>query len=286
MTQHERRLLRFLSQPSSYPHPVGTVERRETHVSHVFLAGSFAYKLKKPVKFPFLNASTLSRRKRFCRLELSLNRRLAPQTYLGIVPITESKGALQLGGGTGKVIEWVVKMRRLPEGRMLDRLVAARRVGRRNIEAVADRLIPFFRRAARSRIIDRYGTPAAVAELVLGNLRECQLFVGRLFSEEQRRFLESAYRQYLTLHEPLLARRVRECRIVDGHGDLRCENICLTDPVSIFDCVEFQPAFRCGDMANDFSFLVMDVEFRGRHDLAKALVERYRRTERDRKSVV
>lgn len=287
MSQHEQRIVRFLSEPSSYPHPVDTIDRRETHVSHVFLAGAFAYKLKKPVKFPFLDASILSRRKRFCRLELVLNRRLAPRTYLEMVPVTESRGALRLGG-TGTIVEWLVKMRRLPETRMLDRLIAARRVSRRDIEAVADRLIPFFRRAARlsarqagSRAIDRYGTPAAVSELVLGNLRECRLFVGKLFSEPQRRFLESAYRQYLALHEPLLARRVRERRIVDGHGDLRCENICLTDPPSVFDCVEFQPAFRCGDVANDFSFLVMDLEFRGRHELAKALADRYRHAMRD-----
>ncbi|MDP3722641.1 MAG: hypothetical protein Q8R91_03990, partial [Candidatus Omnitrophota bacterium] len=78
MMQHERRIVRFLSSPSAYPHPVGAIERRETHVSHVFLAGAFAYKLKKSVRFPFLDASTLARRKRFCQLELSLNRRLAP----------------------------------------------------------------------------------------------------------------------------------------------------------------------------------------------------------------
>jgi predicted kinase len=111
----------------------------------------------------------------------------------------------------------------------------------------------------------------------LGNLRECQPFVSSLLPEADRSFIEAALGQYLALHEPLLAARVRERRIIDGHGDLRCENICLTRPVSIFDCVEFEPAFRCGDMANDFSFLVMDLEFRGRSDLADALVARYRK---------
>lgn len=315
MSPHERRIVEFLSRPRSYPHPVGTIERRETHVSHVFLAGAFAYKLKKPVTFPFLDASTLARRKTFCRLELSLNRRLAPDVYLGMVPITETPAGLRLGG-TGKIIEWLVKMRRLPEARMLDRLVARRRVSRQQMQAVADALTRFFRRAARSQAISRYGMPAQVAALVLGNLQECRPFVKPhgptrgaesratpavgggsrgirpLLSESDRAFLESAYRQYLTLHEPILARRVRERRIVDGHGDLRCENICLPAPDAarhagrlaspvIFDCVEFQPAFRCGDAANDFSFLVMDMEFRGRGDLARALVARYRKRSRD-----
>lgn len=279
--------MRWLSQPSAYPHPAQTVERRETHVSHVFLAGAFAYKLKKPVKFPFLDASTLALRQRFCRLELSLNRRLAPAVYLAMVPVVETPRGLRLGG-RGKVVEWLVKMRRLPEERMLDQVVARRQVSRRDMRRIARRLVPFFRRAARSRRIARFGEPAQVKALVLGNLQECQPFLGTLLKEGDRRFVEQAYRQFLALNEPLLARRVRERRIIDGHGDLRCENICLpaapkwrsrgaaqagmTD-VAIFDCVEFQPAFRCGDIVNDLAFLLMDLEFRGRQDLAHALQE-------------
>ena len=276
MEEHEQRIVRFLSRPDSYTHSVGKILRRETHVSHVFLAGPFAYKLKKPVKFPFLDASTLKHRKRFCRLELSLNRRLAPAVYLGMVPIAEAAGGLRLGG-TGKTVEWLVKMRRLPEDRMLDQLVKRRQVSRRDMVRVVDQLIPFFRKAARYRQIERYGTPVRVAKLVLGNLRECQPFVGSLLPEADRQFLEAAFRQFLALQEPLLARRVKERRILDGHGDLRCENICMTDPVSIFDCVEFEPAFRCADAVNDFSFLLMDLEFRGRRDLADALAAQYRR---------
>ncbi len=288
MDAHEQRIVRFLSNPRSYPHPAGAVGRRETHVSHVFLAGPFAYKLKKPVTFPFLDASTLARRKRFCELELSLNRRLAPDVYLTMVPIVETREGLRLGG-TGRMVEWVVKMRRLPEERMLDRLVAGRRIGARDMVRIADRLMPFFVRAERGAAVSRYGTPASVARLVLGNLEECAPFLGTLFTEAERQRLAAAYRQYLTLEAPLLARRWRERRIIDGHGDLRCENICMSTPpagggaararhdVAIFDCVEFQPAFRCADVVNDFSFLVMDLEFRGRRDLADVLLAEYRR---------
>lgn len=275
MASHESRLVTFLSQPGSYPHPVDAVDLRQTHVSHVFLAGEYAYKLKKPVKFPFLNASKLSDRKRFCLLELQLNRRLAPAIYLSIVPVTRQGGRLRLGG-TGKAIEWLVKMRRLPEDRMLDQVLAAGRGSRRDIEQLADRLLPFFRKAARGPVIRRYGEPKAVAELVLGNLRECAPFLGQLLKEQDRACIEAAYRQFLALHEPALASRAKEGRIIDGHGDLRCENICLTNPVNVFDCVEFQPAFRCGDEVNDLSFLLMDLEFRRRHDLARVLERRYR----------
>ena len=174
-------MVEFLSRPAAYPHPARRVDRRQTHVSQVFLAGDFAYKLKKPVKFPFLDASTVALRRTFCRLELSLNRRLAPRVYLGMVPIVERAGGLALGG-RGRVVDWVVKMRRLPDERMLDRLVARRRVGRGDMGRIADRLLPFFRRAARSRAIDHYGLPAQVAALVLGKPVPVRtLSVGRPF---------------------------------------------------------------------------------------------------------
>ncbi|HEX9780952.1 MAG TPA: AAA family ATPase [bacterium] len=281
MTAHERRLIALLSRPGAYPHPAGRVERRETHVSHVFLAGDWAYKLKKPVKFPFLDASTLARRKIFCLLELRLNRRLAPWVYWDMVPVVESPAGLRLGG-RGKAVEWLVRMRRLPEDRMLDGLVARRAVGVRDMRALAGRLVPFFKRAARGGRIRRYGTPEAVGRLVLGNLEECRPFLGRLFGERDRAAIDSAYRQYLALHQPVLERRAREGWIIDGHGDLRCENICLASRVSVFDCVEFEPAFRCADVVNDFGFLLMDLEFRGRADLASALLSAYRSRMRDR----
>ncbi len=276
MDAHESRIVAFLSDPKSYPHPAGAVQKRQTHVSHVFLAGEFAYKLKKPVKFPFLDASTLSLREKFCRLELTLNRRLAPEIYLGMVPITQTPQGLQLGA-KGQVMEWVVKMRRLPDALMLDRCVARRKVSRRDMQPLAKRLMPFFARARRGDAIRAYGKPDAVRALVLGNLNECGPFVGPLLSEADRTFVEQAYRQFLALQEPLLARRAKEGRIIDGHGDLRCENICMTQPVNVFDCVEFEPAFRCGDMANDLAFLLMDLEFRGRADLSEALWRAYPR---------
>lgn len=276
MDAHEQRIVEFLSTPQTYPGVSGAVARRETHVSHVFLAGDYAYKLKKPVKFPFLDASTLALRRKYCQLELTLNRRTAPDIYLGMVPITETAGVLRLGGA-GKVIEWVVKMRRLPEARMMDKLIAQRAVTRREIAQIGERLASFFRKAGRSRAITHYGEPAQVESLLLGNVNECQLFVGKLLPESDRDFLRACYRQWISLYLPVLARRARDGRIIDGHGDLRCENICLTNPPNIFDCVEFEPAFRCADQVNDFSFLVMDLEFRRRMDLANVLVQTYRK---------
>ncbi len=274
------RMVRFLSRPGSYPHAVRGVAHRETHISHVFLAGGFAYKLKKPVRFPFLDASTLALRRKWCRFEVKLNRRLAPDLYLGVVPVVETRRGLRLGG-RGKAVEWLVKMRRLPEERMLDQRIRRGGVSARDLGRVAGVLSRFFEQAPRSRRMDRFGHPQRVGVLVLENLRECGLFVGRLIRREDLDSIERVFRQFLLLRQPLFLRRVVQRRVIDGHGDLRCENICLTDPVTVFDCVEFEPTFRRGDMANDLAFLLMDLEFRGRPDLARAALERYRRAARD-----
>ncbi len=279
-TTHEQRIVKFLSSKQAYAHPVGEIDRRETHVSHVFLAGDYAYKMKKAVNFPFLVATELSQREHFCELELTLNRRLAPDIYLDKVPIVETPEGLQIGG-KGKTVEWVVKMNRLPDGMMLDQLMAKKKVVLEDMQNMADRLMPFFKKAERGAAIDAYGTPEKVAELVLGNVAECEMFLGTLLDEADKRFIVQAYKQFLVLHQDTLAKRVNQKRIIDGHGDLRCENICMTDPVNIFDCVEFQPAFRCGDVLNDLSFLVMDLEFRGQPELGDVLVERYRSAFKD-----
>ncbi len=275
--QHERRLVAFFFDPTSYPHSADQLSHHETHVSHVFLAGAYAYKIKKAVRFPFIDASTLALRRHWCLRELALNRRLAPWIYLGVVPVTQSRSGAWRLGGRGLVVEWAIRMRRLPEERMLDRLIEHHRATRADLGRLMDRLIPFFRRARRGRSVARHGRPDRVAELVLGNLRECEEFVGSVFAHAEIDRLERSDRQWLTLHAPLLTRRVREGWIIEGHGDLRGENICLTDPVTVFDCVEHQAAFRCGDVVNDVSFLVMDLEHRGRPTLAKAAVDIYRR---------
>ena len=275
--QHERRLVQAFSYPRTYPHPVGRIIHHETHISHVFLAGRFAYKLKKPKRFAFVDTSTLRRRKRLCELEVRLNRRLAPWMYLGVVPVIASSQGLRLGG-RGRLVEWAVKMQRLPEDRMLDRLIRTRRATRHELDRVMARLLPFFRRAKRAA---RFGHPALIAELLLGNLQECRAFVGALLSRDDLQAIEAVYRQCLLLREPVLRRRLRAGWIRDGHGDLRCENICVSHPVAIFDCVEFEPAFRCGDVANELAFLLMDLEFRGRPDLAEAALARYQRRMHD-----
>lgn len=283
-TRHERRLVAFFMGRRNYPHPVRSVRHYETHISHVFVAGDFVYKLKKAVRFAFVDASTLALRKKWCRLEVRLNRRLTPAMYLGMIPISETREGLGFGRG-GKIIEWVVKMQRLPEELMLDRLISKNKIHPNDIRRLITRLTVFFRRAPRIKGVEKYGMPARVKQMVFKNLRECRPFISQLMAEEEWRFLDRAYRQYLTLYKPLFRLRVREHRIIDGHGDLRCENICMTKPVTIFDCVEFEPGFRCGDIANDLAFLLMDLEVRGRADLAQVALKTFIEQTKDRELV-
>lgn len=279
--QYERQLFAFFMNHRNYPHPVKSIRHHETHISHVFLAGDFAYKLKKPVKFSFLDASTSHLRKKWCHLEVRLNRRLAPHMYLGVIPISRTRDGFCFGK-RGKILDWVVQMRRLPEGLMLDRLISEDHISLNDIRRLITRLVPFFDPLRRMTLVDKYGMPARVRSTVFKNLSECRPFIPKLLKETDWQFLDEAYRQYLGLYEPLFYRRVKERYIIDGHGDLRCENICLTKPITIFDCVEFEPAFRRGDVANDLGFLLMDLEARGREDLSRTALDTYTTQTKDK----
>jgi len=256
---------RILARPEAYPGRPARVEIIETHISRVYLAGDRAYKVKKPVRFPFLDYSTAERRRHFCEEEVRLNRRLAPEVYRGVVPVT-ADGRI---GGTGAVLEYAVEMVRLPQERMLDRLLEAGTATPAAMEAIADRLAAFHAGAER---VEGYGHPEQVRRVVAANL------------DDARRFLPGPWRDriardqmgFLDAHGALLERRVREGRVRDGHGDLHAQNVCLPgDRVVIYDCIEFEPAFRCGDVAGEVAFLAMDCERRGAWALARAFVDRY-----------
>lgn len=247
----------FLSRPEAYAHPTGEVARRETHMSWVFLAGDRAYKLKKPVRFPYLDFSTLARREAACRAELRLNRRLAPDVYLGVAALTHSPRGLSIDG-SGITVDWLVVMRRLDEQTMLDHAIAERHVETWQLDQLTLTLARFYRRAMpvylppaihlaewkqafaynRHVLLDpRLGIPSGLVQRV---------------DQVQRRFLDH--------RANLLAARVRSRRIIDGHGDLRPEHISLGDPVRIIDCLEFNDRLRAVDPYDEIAFLSLECE--------------------------
>jgi aminoglycoside phosphotransferase family enzyme len=247
----------FLRDPRHLPGRVRSVEVRETHMSWVFLTEDRVYKLKKPVRFPYLDFSTCERRAVACRAEHRLNRRLAPDVYLAVTPLTAASSGLAVDGD-GPVIDWLVVMRRLASERSLEAVLLARRLQPVHVERIASTLREFYRHArpvlmpAERHLADwRRATDANRRVLCDPRFHLPFLLIGRTL-RVQRRFLAE--------RAETLAARVRAGRIVDAHGDLRPEHVWLTDPVTIIDCLEFDPRLRALDPLDDVAFLHLECE--------------------------
>jgi aminoglycoside phosphotransferase family enzyme/predicted kinase len=267
-------LVDALSQPSFYDHPVDEVRFLQTHISSVFLTGSLVYKLKKPVNFGFLDFSTIELREQNCRAEVSLNRRLAPSVYIDAVPITLD-GSRPALGGKGEIIDWVVVMREL-DGNLLGTSVLERgELSKAHMDALVNVLVPFYRSAATGEGIDNYGTVEAVRFNTDENFSQTEAYVGKLVSRERFEHIRDWTNGFFDEHADLFERRIAEGRTRESHGDLHLRNIFFEDPPVIFDCIEFNERFRCGDVAVDLAFLAMDLDFNGRQDLAKHFIDRY-----------
>ena len=253
----------FLMRGDAYRPPVPAVARRETHMSQVFLAGDRVYKLKKPVRFPYLDFSTLARREAACRAELKLNRRLAPDIYRDVVALTRSPHGLAIGGdggdgGDGEVVDWLVVMNRLDESQMLDRVIADGRLHRWQLDRVASVLVQFYRRASAVLI-----SPAVyAAELWRGLAYNRRILLDPRFNLPSGSvwYIDAMQRRFLTERADLLAERVRTRHIVDGHGDLRPEHIWIGDPVRIIDCLEFNARLRMVDPFDEIAYLCVECE--------------------------
>ncbi|MGZ5308748.1 MAG: bifunctional aminoglycoside phosphotransferase/ATP-binding protein [Solirubrobacterales bacterium] len=268
-------LVRAMLDPAFYPNRTEPVELRETHISWVFLAGGLAYKVKKPLRFPFLDYGTLERRHRMCREEVRLNLSLAPDYYLGVGSIARRDGRLELAAEDDRdAVEYVVEMRAIPQALTLDRLAHEGALTESHIDAVAERLVRFHGEAPP------LGEPELRVSRLLHALEENlqtlrsagppTIAEGRLLAAE--RFTEA----FLDARRGQLEERAQAGLVRDGHGDLRAEHVILTDPVQIFDRIEFDPALRETDVAADLAFLVMDLGRLGAWAHARRLPVAYR----------
>lgn len=271
----QRSLIMAMLEPSFYPRRTSEVDHLETHISHLFFVDDLVYKIKKAVRFPFLDYSTLARRKFLCQEELRLNRRLAPSVYLGVLPISHENGSWQLGNDV-RPIEYTVVMRRLPERRMLHFLLGHNQATTQMMRALAEVVVPFHAQAATGEKINSAGSSAAIRNLWEENLADMEPFLGRLFDLDTFAALRDFGSCFISKHQDLLARRVIEGRIREVHGDLHCEHICFApEGIQIFDCLEFSPRLRYCDVASDVAFFVMDMESRGATELAREFLNRY-----------
>ena len=276
------RMIEALSDPAAYPRsqPVDAVEVRQTHISVVFLAGPHAYKIKKPLALGFLDYSTPERRRHFCEQEVRLNRRLAPSVYLGVVPVTFDGTRVEVEG-RGEIIEWAVKMERLPDDATLRERLRRGEIGGGPIEALARHIAVFHARAESGASISAFGRLDVVARNARENFEESESQVGTTISRAVFERLRALTDSTLAALGPLIERRAARDVPRDGHGDLRLDHVYLfpdrpppADMV-IVDCIEFNERFRCADPIADMAFLAMDLTLHGRRDLARTFVEAY-----------
>jgi aminoglycoside phosphotransferase family enzyme len=268
--------LRFLASPAAYPDRTASVESIETHFSWVFLTDRFAYKLKRRVRADGLDFALPGARRRNAEAECRLNRRLAADVYLGIVPLTWTAGRGLAIGGDGVAVDWLVKMRRLPADRMLDRRLLRGDWHFADIAALADRLARFFAAAPRIDL----PPPAYVARL----RRECRL-ADSAFARTGSPALRTAARDVARRLAGYIARRsglLRARPIVEGHGDLRPEHIALGSTPRIIDCLEFAAALRRLDPAEELAFLALECARLGAPGIERVLFAHYRRRTGDR----
>jgi uncharacterized protein len=262
-----------------YPHRPLSVELKQTHTSCVFVAGDYVYKVKKPVSLAFVDCSTPAKRRALCEREVRLNRRLSPEVYLGVVPIVFKNGGYVLGengnsNGTG-VIDFAIKMLRLPDDRRLDSMLAAGRVTPQDINAIAQRIVSF-RAVATDTEAWTYGSAAAVWRLIIDNLSETELLVADTLMGDKLAAVEAYSRHYVSAHWQFLNQRARAGYVRDGHGDLRADCIYLTpEGIKFTDCLEFSDRLRYCDAASEMGFLAMDLDRLGGPELSKELVRYY-----------
>ncbi|MBI4310926.1 MAG: AAA family ATPase [Chloroflexi bacterium] len=273
---HEE-LVKQLLQPEAYPERPATVRLVQTHVSSLFFAGDFVYKVKRPVNYGFVDYTTLARRKRFCVLEASLNGPMAPGVYLGVVEVRRLNGEVVAGGTYGgEVVDYAVKMRRLPQESSLSMLLKAGKITPDDARSIGEVVARFHAQARRGPAITRLGGLSTVRRNIQENFRQTKRYAGSAVSQDAYDDITAYSHAYLKAREGLFQQRAAEGRILDGHGDLKASDIYIVDGrVLVLDCVEFNRRFRYGDAALDIAFLAMDLDFHGRPDLSRAFVDAY-----------
>jgi uncharacterized protein len=273
-------LLSFFESPASYPHQPTEVRAIQTHISWVFIASPFVFKLKKPLNLGFLDFSTLERRRHFCQREVELNRRLAPEIYLDVLPIYKTASGFSFEAqdkiappatpsrSDAGVADYSVKMRELPHGWFLNELLEKDLVGEKEVDRVISCLKRFYESETPTPEIERWETPEKMKISTNENFAQVKLFVGQTTSPAAFKAVRHYTNQFYVTNKNLFRERIQQHRILDCHGDLRLDHIHLTpEATTIFDCIEFNDRFRFIDIANDLAFLAMDFDFAGRRDL-------------------
>lgn len=275
MTDTNTDLISALQNPALYDHPVTDFQVLQTHISWVILAGDYAYKIKKPMNFGFLDFSTLAQRKHFCEEEVRLNRRLAANLYLGVVPITGSPEQPQLGG-QGEAFEYAVRMRRFDQDQLFDVLQEKGQLNSELLNSLARQVAQFHDQRPPVADDQPLGTPGAVFAAMQENFDQIRPLLEDDTLLGQLDVLEDWTRTTFERHRDLIAQRRAQGFVRECHGDLHLANITSFEGrVTVFDCIEFNEPFRWIDVINDLAFLLMDLESRRETVLANLVLNTY-----------
>jgi aminoglycoside phosphotransferase family enzyme len=267
-------LIQALLDPKAYPDPPQRVNLMQTQMSYVFLADDYVYKVKKPVNFGFLDYTTLENRRFYCQKEVELNRRLCPDAYLGVVPVTNDNRRFVIEG-KGDAEEYAVKMRRLPSEAMMDVLLAENKVTPDMIEGVAATLAEFHKKAATGGDINNFGGIDTVTQNANENFTQTEKYIGTAIPRDTYQRIKAYTEGFIETNANLFHKRVSDGRIRDCHGDLHAAHICFCNDICIYDCIEFNDRFRYCDVASEVAFLAMDLDHYGRPDLSDDFVAAY-----------
>lgn len=265
-----------LLSPRAYDHPAESIQLIQTHISYVLIAGAFAYKIKKPLDLGFLDYSTIEKRRLMCEAEVRLNRRLCAEAYIGVEPIARRDGAIYVGGA-GEVLEYAVKMHRMPEERMMPALLEQGLVTSDDIERIARTIVGFHRASATEAGITAFGRIDVIRRNWDENFAQIEPYAGDLLAHSTLDTLRQYVGTFLRANATLINQRADAGRVRDCHGDLRADAIVVHEDGSIcvMDCIEFNDRIRYGDVASDIGFLAMDLEFRGHRGLSDELIGGY-----------
>lgn len=268
-----------LQQPATYPHVVDNVETKETHMSWVFLVDGFVYKLKKPVQNHMIDFRTIKARYQNCREEIRLNKRLAKNIYIGIMPLVVNEKGKILAGGKGTLVDWLVKMERVSEKNLLDYVIIHHRKARSRIEETA-KLLAVFYKYSPPVIMSPVEFRKKLAEEI--NFIDAQLHQP-VFNLPTRVIepIQQYLVNFLAVHPSMFEKRIQEGKIIEAHGDLRPEHICLPPQAAVIDSLEFNRGLRIMDIAEELSFLDLECEMMGDVETGSVFFDCYKKLSAD-----
>jgi len=276
-----KELIRKLKKTVSFKKNIDAVKVLQTHISYVILTGEYAFKIKKPLDLGFLNFSTLEQRKYYCEQELKLNKRLCPKIYEKVVTLTEKEGEIEIDG-TGKVVDYAVKMKEFPQSNIMSSLLDKDKIGFEKIEDLVENLVNFYKSEQSTDEIKKFGKIKTIKQNTDENFEQTEAMLGGVISEQNYEHIKKITNQYLIEFENVFKKRITNNCIKDCHGDLHTGNIVLLNgKICIFDCIEFNKRFRYCDIASDIAFLAMDLDVKGHGLLSSFLIESYIKKSKD-----